>query len=108
MAAAKKKGKKAPTPARVAAMAAVEAAKSEQEKRVANGALKSLRFTEIVVPRVKRTLKALDMLQKMGRASNYKWTAEQGEKIAKAIAAKADALVKTYTGKEAQPDTFEL
>lgn len=105
---AKAKGKKPLSAARVAAMKAVEAAKSEQEKTAARTVLKQVRFKEIVVPRVNRTLKALDGVLKMGRASSYKWDAEQGAKIAKAIAAKADALVKVYTGVESKPESFTL
>lgn len=109
--AAKKKGKKPASAARVAAMAAVDAAEkngSPAEKLAARTALKQIRFREIVVPRVNRTLKALDMLQKMGRASNYKWDAEQGLKIAKAIQAKAEAVHKVYTGAESKPEAFTL
>lgn len=105
---AAKKGKKVLSAARVAAMKAVEAAKSDQEKTAARATLKQIRFREVVVPRVNRTLKALDMLRKMGAASNYKWDAEQGSKIAKAIAAKADAVVKVYTGVESKPEAFTL
>lgn len=106
--AAKKKGKKPASDARKAAMAAVEAAKSDQEKTAARTVLKQVRFREIVVPRVNKVLKALDNITKMGRASNYKWDAEQGAKVAKAIQSRSDALVKVFTGVETKGEDFSL
>lgn len=106
---AAKKGKKPMSPARVAAMKAVEVAKSEQEKTKARTELKQIRFQEIVVPRVKRTLKAIRMLGKMGKSSGYKWNAEQGQKIANAIAKESGEMVKVYTGIQSKPeDDFTL
>ena len=81
------------------AQKAVDAAKSDQEKTVANSrlvmtrnALKSIKFTEIVPPRVVRIAKALNTLTKMANRSAYQWTPEQADKIIKTLNSKVVAL----------------
>jgi hypothetical protein len=81
------------------AQKAADAAKSDQEKAVANSrlvmtrnALKAIKFTEIVPPRVVRIAKALNTLTKMANRSAYQWTPEQAEKVIKTLESKVAAL----------------
>jgi len=74
-------------------------AKSPQEKAVAlsrltsaRNALKSVKFTEIVPPRVVRIAKALNTLTKMANRSAYQWTPEQADKVIKTLESKLAAL----------------
>lgn len=94
-----KRAKKPPSAARLAAMAAVEvavkqheAAKSPQEKTLAESrlkdardALKSLKFTEIAAPRIRRAIDVLRQLENVANPNAYKWTNEQAEKAAAAL-----------------------
>jgi len=89
-----KRPKKLPTPARAAAMKAVEiavkandAAKSPQEKKVAGealkvarDALKALKFVEIGVPRIKRAINVMRQLENLANPNAYLWTPEQAAK----------------------------
>jgi hypothetical protein len=95
-----RKAKKPPSPARLAAEAdvkkareAVEAAKSPQEKTVAEarytevyGKLKALRFTELGAARIRRALNVLRQLENVANPATYSWTEEQGKKAAQALA----------------------
>jgi hypothetical protein len=100
-----KKAKKPPSAKRLAAVAAVdmavkklEAAKSPQEKQVAESAvtaarneLKLLKFVEIGQPRIRRAIDVLRQLENVANRNAYKWTDEQALKASKAL---TDALRK--------------
>lgn len=117
-----KRGKKPPSAARVAAEAAVEqaqkaadAAKSSQEKLVAATALKakrdelkSLKFCEIVVPRVSRALKILEGVEKMANPNAYKWTPDQAGKITKALTQAVTTIENRLIKKGDQRQAFSL
>lgn len=107
-----KKAKKPPSPERLAAMARVDAArktldaaKSPQEKSVAqssfdtaNDALKSLRFSEIGAARINQAVNILRKLENVANPAAYKWTPEQAEKASTAI----NLAVKRFTDKLAR------
>ena len=94
-----KRAKKPPSAKRLAAMATVEqaaaklkAAKSPQEKTVAESALKSardelksLKFVEIGAPRIRRAINVMRQLENVANRAQYKWTDEQALKAAKAL-----------------------
>lgn len=94
-----KKAKKPPSAKRVAAMAAVEtaakaldAAKSPQEKTVAESALKAardelklLKFVEVGQPRIRRAIDVMRQLENVANRAQYKWTDEQALKATKAL-----------------------
>lgn len=95
-----KRAKKPPSSARVAAentLAAaikqLEAAKSPQEKTVAEerakqarDALKSLKFTEIGAARIRRAINVMRQLENVANPNAYLWTEDQGKKAAAALA----------------------
>lgn len=104
-----KKGKKPPSAARVAAMAAVEAAaKGSPERSLAYAALKALKFREIVVPRVNRALKMLDGIEKMSNTAAYKWEPDHGAKIAKALDAAVNRIAVKLSGAKVERESFSL
>src|SRR5687768_10072114 len=86
-----KRAKKPPSPARIAAEAAVaqavkqaDAAKSPQEKtlaeqhlKTARDALKSLKFLEVGQPRIRRAIDVMRQLENVANRNAYKWTDEQ-------------------------------
>lgn len=95
-----KRAKKPPSAKRLAAMATVEqcvarveaAAKSPQEKSVAESALKSardelksLKFVEIGAPRIRRAINVMRQLENVANRAQYKWTDEQALKATKAL-----------------------
>jgi hypothetical protein len=94
-----RKAKKPPSPARLQAMAAVdqakkayEAAKSPQEKTVAEEklrqtteALKVLRFNEIGTARIKRALNVLRQLENIASPASYSWTEAQAKQAVTAL-----------------------
>jgi hypothetical protein len=112
-----KRPKKLPTPARAAAMKAVEiatkandAAKSPQEKKVAGealkvarDALKALKFLEIGAPRIKRAINVMRQLENVANPNAYAWTPEHAEKAIKALTEALDSvkakLLKSKTAK---------
>jgi hypothetical protein len=96
-----KREKKEPSKARKAAMAAVAAAKSDQEKTVAVQQLKLVRFAEVGSTRADRALEALKNLAKVCDRSAYSWTAEQSEKLLKAINGEVKKITEGLTSKEA-------
>lgn len=91
--------KKQPSAKRVAAENAVaeaqkrmDAAKSPQEKTVAESALKAvrdelkaLRFIEVGQPRIRSALNVLRKLENVANRNAYKWTDEQAGKAVKAL-----------------------
>lgn len=100
--------KKSLSPARVAAMKAVEAAKSPQEKLVASQQLKKLKFLEIVVPRVNRSLAGLRSIAKLANRSAYSWDPEQADKIVRALAKEINAVSDKLTGTKVEAEKFTL
>lgn len=105
---AKKKGKRPPSAARVAAIAAVDNAKSDQEKTLARTTLKLLAFKEVVTPRVRRVLKLMDNIEKMASSGSYKWDPADGAKIAKALSGAADRIALKLSGAKAQAEEFSI
>lgn len=113
-----KRAKKPPSAARVGAMAAVEAAqkgvdaaKSPQEKTVAEAKLKSardvlkaLKFTEIGAPRIRRAINVMRQLENIANPNAYAWTPEQATKAVNALSAAFDGvkakLLKVKANKE--------
>lgn len=108
------KQKKAPRPKskeRIAAMAAVAAAKSEQEKAVAMQALKLLRFKEVASVRTGAALKHLQNLESTCDTSTYAWTEDQATKILGAIepvVAKLRKGLMTPSKRKAESTKFAL
>lgn len=100
--------KKPPSARRTGAMAAVEAAKSEQEKKVALAHLKIVRFEELIVPRVRRAVKALDVIGNLANRGAYTWTDEQSAKVVSAINAAAKRLVDKFTGEKQKKEEFNI
>lgn len=96
----------------------VEGAKSPQEIKAAESHLKlvrdnlkTIKFNEIVPPRVTRVVNQLNTLAKMANRSAYKWTPEQADKIVKALEAKTSALKSKLTaaaGSGAVKETFQF
>lgn len=104
-----KRAKKPPSAKRVAAEAAVaecvkraDAAKSPQEKTVAESALKAartelktLKFKEIASPRLKRAVNIMRQLENVANPNAYTWDEEQADKIID----KLEAALASLTGK---------
>jgi hypothetical protein len=107
-----KKTKKGYSPARIQAMALMKEAEARgnaDEKALARGSLKALKFKEIVVPRVNRTLAQLNGISKLANRSAYAWDAEQAEKIAHALTvATAKAIDKLTRVGKAEVEKFSL
>lgn len=109
----RKRAKKPPSAKRVAAEAVVaeavkklDAAKSPQEKTVAESALKSaraelktLKFKEIASPRLKRAVNVMRQLENVANANAYAWNEDQADKIVdtleKALSRLTDKLHRT-------------
>lgn len=102
------KAKKGLSAARVAAMAAVDTAGSDQEKLVARQHLKSLKFKEIVVPRVNRAIAQLNGISKLANRSAYSWDDQQAEKITLALSTATAATVKKLTNANGTVEKFSL
>lgn len=105
---ARKKREKKVSPQRAAAELAYKNAKSDQEKTAARGAVKVIRFREIVVPRVNRVLQQLSRLEKMANRSAYTWTEEEASKIVTALTKKLQAIHGKFTGSKSEKDSFAL
>lgn len=100
-----KRAKKPPSAKRLAAEAVVaeavklaDAAKSPQEKtmaeqrlKVARDDLKALKFLEVGQPRIRRAIDVMRQLENVANRNAYKWTDEQALKATKAL---TDALRK--------------
>lgn len=89
----KARAKKEMSAARKAAMDAVKAASSEQEKRVAHSKLKLVRFKEVASVRTDAASRALANLENVCDTTSYQWDQEQAEKIIKELQLKFDRIV---------------
>lgn len=101
---AKDKKARKPKNSRLAeAETAFKNAKSDQEKAVARGKLKIVRFEILATARVNKILAALDGLKKLSNRGSYTYTDEQVRKIADAISAKGSETLEAFssTGKKA-------
>lgn len=105
---AKKKRNRPQSAKRVAAELAYKAAKSEQEKAAARGAVKIVRFQEIVVPRVNRALAVLDGIAKMANRNAYTWSDEEAAKICAAINGRAKIITDKFNAEKAKKEVFSL
>lgn len=103
-----KKARKPPSAARVAAMKAVDDAKSDQEKTVARANLKLLRFKELGTKRLNRWIAGCDGLMNLSNRAAYQWTPDQAEKIVKTVRARADKIIGAFTGQPQARETIEL
>jgi hypothetical protein len=104
----KKRQPKPMSPQRKAAEDAYANAKSDQEKTVARDNVKIIRFTDIVVPRVKRALNVLNNVERMANRNAYTWTPEQAAKIIKSLQQKVDAIAIKLSGAKAAAEEFTL
>lgn len=103
-----RKGKKPPSGKRLAAAAALEAAKSDQEKTVARSHLKSVAFEELARARVRRALKVLSGIENLANRAAYTWTDEQANKVLTALHDKVKSLTLKFAGSSAKKDEFDL
>lgn len=81
----KTRAKKELSKERIAAMAKLKAASSDQEKTVARQQLHLVRFKEVASIRADAAIRALKNLEKVADTTSYAWTQEQAEKIVNAI-----------------------
>jgi hypothetical protein len=81
----KVRAKKELSKARKAAMDAMKAASSDQEKTVAKQNLKLVRFKEVGSIRVDAAIRALKNLENACDTTAYAWTDEQASKIIGAL-----------------------
>lgn len=81
----KARAKKEISKDRKAAMDAVKAARSDQEKTVAKQKLKLVRFKEVASTRTDASIRALKNLENACDTTAYAWTEEQAAKIIGAI-----------------------
>lgn len=100
--------RKPPSGKRAAAIAAVNAAKSDQEKAVARSHLKSVAFEELARARVRRVLKLLSGIENLANRAAYTWTDEQAGKIVSAINEKVKSVTMKFAGQKATKDQFDL
>lgn len=96
------------SPARKEAEARLEAAKSDQEKAVARAQVKVLRFTDIVVPRVKGVLNGLRRVENMANRNAYTWNEDQAEKIISALQGAVAKVTAKLRGTKKESDSFSL
>ncbi len=81
----KARAKKALSKERTAALAAMKAASSDQEKTVAKQALKLVRFKEVASVRADASIRALKNLENACDSTSYAWTQDQAVKLLAAI-----------------------
>lgn len=81
----KVRAKKELSKARQAAVAAMAAAASDQEKTVAKQNLKLVRFKEVASIRTDAALRTLKNLESACDTTAYAWTEEQADKILAAL-----------------------
>lgn len=105
---AKKPRKVTQSPARIAAEAALKAAKSDQEKAAARGHVKVLRFREITVPRVNKALKTLGQIERMANRAAYTWTDEEAAKVTQALKGAVDKIAAKFNGAAKTLESFTL
>lgn len=96
------------SPARKAAELELQNAKSDQEKTVARAKVKALRFTDIVVPRVKGVINGLRRVENMANRAAYSWTDEQAEKIITALEGAVAKVTSKLRGAKKEVDSFSL
>jgi hypothetical protein len=89
----KVRAKKEMSAARKAALAAVKAASSDQEKAVAQSKLKLVRFKEVASVRTDAASRALSNLENVCDTTSYQWDQDQAEKIIKELQPKFDRIV---------------
>jgi hypothetical protein len=94
MATAKKARKVSPE--MKAATDAVKNAKSDQEKTVARGALKRLRFKVLIVQRMNKALSALGNTAKLGNRASYLYDQAQIDKVFAALDKKVSAFKSSF------------
>jgi hypothetical protein len=77
----------------------MDAAKSDQEKAVAEAklktareALKALKFTEIGAPRIRRAIGVMRQLENVANPNAYAWTEDQAQKAVKALTEALDGV----------------
>lgn len=93
---------------RKAAMAALEAAKSDQEKAIARSHLKSVAFEELARARTRRALKVLAGIENLANRGAYTWTDEQAGKIVGALNEAVKKVTLKFAGSAAKKEEFDL
>lgn len=107
----KARAKKELSKERKAAMAALKAASSDQEKTVATQQLRLVRFKEVASIRADAAIRALKNLEKVCDTSSYSWTQDQSKKITDALAGPYNRIVEGLTkpgSKKAAKEKFTL
>lgn len=89
--AGKKKAKVVSTE-RAQAQKQVDAAKSDQEKRVARQNMKMIKFREIGTQRLNKVISALRNLGKLANRNAYGWDAATADKINTALSAETSKI----------------
>lgn len=100
--------KKPPSAKRMAAEAAAKAAKSDQEKKVANAHLRSVRFEDLARARTRRALKTLSGIENLANRAAYAWTEEQAGKILKALDDAMKRVSMKFAGQKETKQEFDL
>jgi hypothetical protein len=93
---------------RLAAEAAHDAAKSEQEKAIARSHLKSVTFEDLARQRVRRALKVLGHIENLANRAAYTWTDEQAGKILGALNDKIKNVTLKFAGTKQKGQDFDL